>query len=267
MKTRKLLMLIIAAFAAFALACGGGGETAAYEYDDEEGGATTATAATGGGPAAVQVADAATLVGSVRLNGTAPAQPAIQMGADPACQAAHTSPVGAEEVVVGPAGELANVFVWVKDYRGPAPAPAGPALLNQEGCQYRPHVSGVQVGQVVQIKNSDPTLHNVHALPQVNREFNIGQPVQGMVSEKVFDKPEVMVRFKCDVHNWMSSYMAVVPHPYFGTSDAQGSFQIRNLPPGTYTLEAWHEKYGTQTQQVTVAPNEQKAVDFSFNAA
>ena len=266
MNSRNFMILLIAALAALMLACGGGGETAAYEYDDEEGTAAAPTAVGTAPAATAQVADAATLVGSVRLNGTPPAQPVVQMAADPACQAAHASPVRAQDVVIGPNGELANVFVWIKDYRGQAPAPAAPALLNQEGCQYLPHVSGVQVGQVLQIKNSDPTLHNVHALPDKNREFNIGQPVQGMVSEKVFDKPEVMVPFKCDVHNWMSSYIGVVPHPYFGTSDAQGSFQISNLPPGTYTLEAWHEKYGTQTQQVTVGPSEQKAVEFSFNA-
>lgn len=266
MTMKRFLTLLLAPTMTLAIACGGGGETAAYEYEDEDG------ATAGGAPASTQaapaaVADAATLVGTVRINGTPAAQPVIQMAADPACHAAHESPVRAQDVVVGPAGELANVFVYVKDYNGQAPRPTAPALLDQQGCQYSPHVSGVQVGQTVQIRNSDPTLHNVHAVPKVNREFNIGQPVQGMVSEKVFDKPEVMVRFKCDVHNWMNSYMGVVPHPYFGTSNEQGSFQIANLPPGTYTLEAWHEKFGTQTQQVTVGPNEQKPVQFAFDAS
>ncbi|HVR43534.1 MAG TPA: carboxypeptidase regulatory-like domain-containing protein [Thermoanaerobaculia bacterium] len=263
---RIATLLLIPALPAM-LACGGGGETAAYTYEDEDGQARAASDTGAPAQAAPAVADAATVIGAVRLNGTPPPAPAIQMAADPACHAVHQTPVRSEEVVAGPGGELANVFVYVKDYAGAAPRPTAPALLDQKGCQYIPHVSGVQVGQTIQIRNSDPTLHNVHALPKVNREFNIGQPVQGMVSEKVFDRPEVMVRIKCDVHNWMNSYMGVLPHPYFGTSDTQGAFRIANLPPGTYTLEAWHEKYGTQTQQLTVGPNEQKEVSFTFDAS
>ena len=168
------------------------------------------------------------------------------------------------EVVVGPAGELANVFVYVKDFKGQAPAPSGPALLDQVGCQYTPRVSGVQVGQTLEIKNSDSTLHNVHALAKVNNEFNVGQPVQGMISKKTFDKQEVMIKFKCDVHGWMASYLAVLPHPYYGVSQANGTFTINGLPPGTYTLEAWHEKYGAQTQQIQVGAKEAKQVNFTF---
>ncbi|HUP65018.1 MAG TPA: carboxypeptidase regulatory-like domain-containing protein [Thermoanaerobaculia bacterium] len=270
MTMKRFLTILLAAAITTMIACGGGGETAAYEEDEEleeivsAGG--SATAASGGGAAAA-VANAGTITGAVTLAGNPAPQSTIQMGADPACQAAHSSPVHAQNVVVNPAGQLANVFVYVKDFRGAAPKPTEPAILDQRGCQYFPHVGGVQVGQTLRIRNSDPTLHNVHAMPKVNREFNIGQPVQGMTTDKVFDKPEVMVPFKCDVHNWMSSYLAVLPHPYFGTSNEQGSFQIANLPPGTYTLEAWHEKFGTQTQQVTVAPNEQKQVSFSFNAS
>jgi hypothetical protein len=124
----------------------------------------------------------------------------------------------------------------------------------------------MQVGQTLEIKNSDPTLHNVHALAKVNREFNEGQPVQGMISKKKFDKPEVMIKFKCDVHAWMNSYMAVLPHPYFAVSGADGSFTIQGLPPGTYTLEAWHEKFGAQTQPITVGPKESKQVSFTFKS-
>ena len=146
-----------------------------------------------------------------------------------------------------------------------APPNSTPALLDQKGCQYFPHVSAVQVGQPLNIKNSDNTLHNVHAMPEANRQFNEGQPVQGMVSTKKFDKVEMKpFRIKCDVHGWMKSYMAVLPHSWHGVSQTNGNFTIANLPPGNYTLVAWHEKFGTQEQQVQVGPNEQKQVQFTF---
>lgn len=264
---KQFLTILLAVTLPMALACGGGGESA-YEYEDEEvetaGGQTTGAQTQ---TAAAAPADAATITGLVKFEGAPPAMPNIPMGADPSCTAAHPTPVKAQDVVVGADGSLANVFVYVKDYNGPTPAPAGPAMLDQVGCQYTPHVSGVQVGQTLNIKNSDPTLHNVHALAKANKEFNVGQPVQGMVTEKKFDKPEVMIRVKCDVHGWMSSYIGVLSHPFFGTSSEAGAFTIANLPPGTYTLEAWHEKFGTQTQQVTVGAKETKPINFTFKAS
>ena len=139
-------------------------------------------------------------------------------------------------------------------------------LLDQEGCQYHPRVSGIQVGQTLEIKNSDATLHNVHALAKVNNEFNVGQPVQGMVSKKTFDKQEVMIKFKCDVHGWMASYLAVLPHPYYGVSQADGTFSINGLPPGSYTLEAWHERFGTRTLSAVVAAADVDGLEFAFEA-
>jgi len=266
---RKFLALLFAAM--LLVACGGGKESAsnADEGEDDEAPQPTATAAASTGAAAtapVVSADAATITGVVKLEGAAPKMPAIQMSADPYCQSQHPGGQGAtdEEVVTGPGGELANVIVYVKN------APAGgtsstPAVLDQHGCKYMPHVQVVEVGQPLQIKNSDATLHNVHAMPNVNGQFNEGQPVQGMVSTKKFDKPEIQpFRIKCDVHGWMKSFMAVLPHPYHSVSQMNGSFTIGNLPPGTYTLTAWHEKYGTQEQQVTVGAKESKAVTFTF---
>ena len=267
---RKTTLVVFAALLLLVAAgCGGGGESYYVEEDVAEGEAgTSGGAAASGSTAAVVSADAATVQGGITLTGTAPDPGKIQMNADPTCAAHHGGqPVVGESVVVGAAGELANVFVYVKDYKGPVAAPAGAVLLDQAGCTYHPHVTGVQVGQQLVIRNSDETLHNVHALAQTNKEFNIGQPVKGMESVKTFDKPEVMVKIKCDVHSWMSSYVGVVGHPYFGVSDGSGNFTIAGLPPGTYTLEAWHETFGSQTQQIEVGPSETKQVSFTFNAS
>lgn len=272
MTTMKKFLAVLFAFAlTFAIACGGGGERGAYEEDEEEAGTESAdsTAAPGGGQqaAAAAPADAATITGLVKLEGAASPMPNIPMGADPFCAETHKTPVKASDVVVAADGSLANVFVYIKDFKGKAPSPSRAALLDQVGCQYSPHVSGVQVGQTLEIKNSDSTLHNVHALAKVNREFNIGQPLKDMVSKKTFDKPEVMIKIKCDVHGWMNSYLAVLPHPYFGVSQGNGAFTIAGLPPGSYTVEAWHEKFGTQTQQVTVGANESKPISFTFKSS
>ncbi|HEX8153329.1 MAG TPA: hypothetical protein VF698_09405 [Thermoanaerobaculia bacterium] len=269
---KKYLSLLFAFTVVFAIACGGGQEVVEEGEDDQapvaasteggssEGGAATAAAAT---PAAVDP-NAGTVAGLVKFEGAAPGMPAIQMAADNFCASQHKDVVKDEEVVVGPGGELANVLVYVKDIKGNFPAPAQAATLDQRGCQYHPHVSAVQVGQPVNIKNSDQTLHNVHAMPAVNKAFNEGQPVP-MTSTKKFDKVEMQpFKVKCDVHGWMKSYMAVLPHPFWGVSQMNGSFNIANLPPGNYTLVAWHEKYGSQEQPVTSGAKEQKQVTFTF---
>ena len=123
---------------------------------------------------------------------------------------------------------------------------------------------GVQVGQPVQIINSDPTVHNVHAVAKTNNEFNFSQVTKGQKDVRTFDKPEIMVPFKCEVHGWMNSYAGVVPHPFFAVSKDDGSFEIRGLPQGTYTIEAWHEQLGVQTQKVTVDGKTEATIDFTF---
>jgi hypothetical protein len=272
---KKFLTLLLAATFVTFLACGKGKEVskAEDEGEDDQQAQTTTTATTTAASApsaaptaaAPAVADAATITGTVKFAGTAPTMPTIQMNADPYCQSQHASaPAKDEEVVVGPGGELANVIVYVKN------APAGnttttPAVIDQHGCQYHPHVQAVEVNQPIQIKNSDATLHNIHAMPVVNSAFNEGQPVQGMVSTKHFDKAEITpFKIKCDVHGWMKSFMVVLPHPYHSVSGMDGKYTIGNLPPGSYTLVFWHEKYGSQEQNITVAPKESKTVDFSF---
>ena len=141
---------------------------------------------------------------------------------------------------------------------------AGLAWIDQVNCRYEPRVLGARVGQRIAVRNSDPVMHNVNAKPTQNRGFNISQPVQGMVSSRRFRIPEVMVRVGCDVHAWMGAYVGILPHPFFATTGDNGSFAIPDLPPGTYTIEAWHEKYGTQTAEVTVGEGESKAIEFTF---
>ncbi|MEA2163573.1 MAG: hypothetical protein QOK37_1700 [Thermoanaerobaculia bacterium] len=269
---KKFVSLLFATTLVFSLACGKGKETSKEDQgeDDETqtAAASTSTAAAtpAAAPAAAVSADAATLTGTVKFAGAAPKMNNIQMSADPYCQSQHGSaPATEEDAVVGAGGELANVFVYIKDIKGNFPAPSTPVVLDQKGCQYQPHVHGVMVGQPLEIKNDDATLHNVHAMPAVNSQFNEGQPVQGMVSTKKFDKAEITpFKVKCDVHGWMKSYMAVMPHPFFAVSQTNGTFTIPNLPPGSYTVVAWHEKYGQQEQQVTVGAKESKALSFSF---
>ena len=189
------------------------------------------------------------------------------MDADPVCQQQHATPVYAEEVVASTGGTLQNVFVHVKaGANGPFPAPAAPVTLNQQGCWYQPHVFGIQVDQPLEIVNEDATLHNINAKPAVNQPFNVAQPVKGMKTTKKFAKPETMVTFKCNVHPWMRAYAGVVDHPFFSVSGADGSFAITGLPAGTYVLEAWHEKYGTQSRTVSVADGDTTSADFTFKS-
>jgi plastocyanin len=232
--------------------CGGG----AKDESTEAPAATTAPA--------VDTANSGSVNGSVTYAGPDTDTP-IAMDADPVCAGLHPTPVDTNEIAVKD-GKLANVFVYVKSgLEGKTfPAPAEKKEIDQVGCQYTPRVMGLQTGQPLSIKNTDATLHNVHALPTANQEFNQAQP-QGLPPfDKTFDKPEVAVHVKCDVHPWMTAWVGVVPHPYYAVSGEDGSFAIDKLPPGTYTLEAWHEKLGTQTQQVTIAANQAATVSFDF---
>jgi plastocyanin len=207
------------------------------------------------------------VTGRVVFEGAAPKPAVLRMDSDPNCvQPNMTATV--ETLIVGDGGALQNVFVYVKDGLGDLrfPVPATPALLDQKGCHYVPHVFGVQVGQPVEVLNSDATLHNVHAIPKTNREFNTGQPLAGMKHTHRFSTREVMVPFKCDVHPWMYAYVGVLDHPYFAVSAADGTFSLKGLPPGTYTVEAWHETLGTQTQTVTIGATETTEVAFAFKA-
>jgi len=226
-------------------------------------GGTTAVTPQGGANAPT---GNATISGVVSFSGTPPANPKIDMSQEAACAAKYTAPPTEPEYAVAN-GKLANVFVYVKSGL-PAgtkfPPPAQPVVIDQNGCQYHPRVFGAVVGQKVEIKNSDPLLHNIKAVPAHQRGFNISQPGANMTSTRVFDTEEVMVPLQCNVHGWMHAYVGVLPHPFFATSNPDGSFSIKGLPPGTYTIEAWHEKLGTQTSTVTIGAGETKTADFSF---
>jgi plastocyanin len=215
----------------------------------------------------VDASKAATLTGRVTIDGAVPQNAPIKMSADPVCIREHKG--GATlDTFVSENGGLGNVFVYVKDGLGAYyfDTPSEPVQLDQKACIYQPHVFGVQVGQNIEFVNSDPTLHVVHGVGNTNPEFQFSQPIQTQKDVKFFPKPEVMVRFKCDIHPWMSAYVGVLDHPYFAVTKPAGSFELKTLPAGTYTLEAWHEKLGTQTQKVTVSENDKKEITFTFKA-
>lgn len=206
----------------------------------------------------------ATLSGKVSLSGSAPAGQKIKMAADPVCLQQHKEAVTSQEVVSSN-GNLQYVLVYIKEgAQGGSPAPAQAVVLDQSGCMYQPHVFGIQVGQKLEIVNSDPTLHNINCQPKANKKFNIAQPAGSPKREKSFDQPEVGIPLKCNVHPWMVAYAGVFDHPYFAVSGQDGGFQIQGLPAGSYTVEAWHEKLGVQSQKVTVADGETKEISFSF---
>jgi plastocyanin len=244
---------------------------------DEQGGTppeSMAAAGAAGGEAATlplpEPGSGGLIAGRALLAGTPPAAATINMDADPYCTSSHATAPASESLVVNADGSLRNVFVYLK--RGLAAgvryaAPSEPVLLDQVGCQYRPHVFGIQVGQPLTIRNTDGTLHNVHTLSRNTKAFNIGMPEQGREVTRRFDAEEIMVRIKCDVHPWMESWAGVLAHPFFAVSGDGGAFAIRDVPPGTYTLEAWHETLGTQVKTVTVAAGAPATLDFTFQAS
>jgi len=271
------LVSIVVAVVFTASGCGRGGDGGSTaEHTQKAGGeaAKPAPAPSGAASAPSDVAAGATvtLTGMIHLEGQPPPPVPIQMNADAACSAAHPeSTPFAQEVVVSPEGMLANAFVFVRNgLEGKTfPTPTEPVVLDQKGCMYVPHVVGMMANQPLKLVNSDATLHNVHAHPKVegNKEFNLGMPRQGMESTRTFAKPEIMVPIKCDVHPWMISYVGVVEHPFFAVSDAAGRFTIPNLPPGTYTIETWHEKFGAQTQTLTVGETPTADLHFTYQVA
>jgi len=246
---------LIASSMVMMLACGGGGDSGS-SGGEAGGGQAAAAAPLGSGR----------ISGSVNYTGAAPTAALIDMAEEPACAEKWGAQGISSPTVAVRDGKLANVFVRVTAGlpAGPYPMPAQAAVIDQNGCLYTPRVLGVMVGQTLEIKNSDPLLHNVKAVPAENRGFNRSQPRQGMSTRETFSAPEIMVPLECSVHGWMNGYVGVADHPYFATSGADGSFTIAGLPDGTYTLEVWHESLGTQTAQVTVSGGS-GSVEFTYN--
>ena len=215
----------------------------------------------------IQQSEAGNVTGKINYTGPKIAPAPIKMNADPKCMKMHSGKdIESEQVIVNPNNTLRWVFIYVKKgLEGKKfSTPTSKVSINQQGCMYNPHVFGMMANQPLEITNDDATLHNIHALPKNSSQFNIAQPNKGMKLTKTFDKPEVMVKIKCEVHNWMAAYVGVLDNPFYAVSDEKGNFTIKNLPPGEYELEAWHEKFGTKTMKVTVGASDTKTVDFSF---
>ena len=254
----KLSFLLAATLVVTMTGCG--------KKPEESESGTPASAAPG---KTVDPSTACELTGLVTLNGAAPKMKAIDMSQEPACASQHSTPALAENVVTGDNGALANVIVYVSsglDGYTFTP-PSSPARIEQKGCLYHPHVLALQSGQTLEVVNSDPTTHNVHPEPQANREWNESQPPGASPIDKVFARPEVAIPVECNVHPWMRAYIGVFDNPYFQVTGKDGAFDLKNLPPGTYTVIAWHEQYGASAPQtVTIGPKGSKAVNFVFNA-
>ncbi len=231
--------------------------------------ASTVDGVASSAPAATQSVDLSqvgSFKGVVKYEGAVPEVRMLSVKGNPECASFHVDgQIASEELVVNN-GLLQNVFVYVKEgLEGRTfPVPAEKVTVENKGCVYTPHVVGAMVGQDISYVNSDSTLHNVHSYPKAAKGFNLGLPIQGMKQVKKFDKPEVMISLKCDVHPWMLGYVGVLEHPYFAVSDASGVFSIPNLPAGEYTIEAWHEKLGVLIQRVIIGANETKEIEFKF---
>jgi hypothetical protein len=253
MKLRTLPFILAVAIALAAAGCG----------KKESGGSSS--------PPTVSVdpSTVGSLTGTVILEGAPPVAKPIDMGASPVCVQANPSPVVPPTVVTGKNGALANVVVYVKDglgrYRFDTPTET--AVLRQKNCMYEPHVVGLMTGQPFEIQNNDLTMHNVHPMPKHNRQWSTSQPVGSAALKSTFARPEFAMAVLCNVHPWMRAVVFVFDHPYFAVTSTTGKFALKNLPPGTYTIEAWQEAYQAQDQTVTIGPNESKAVSFTFKSS
>jgi len=209
---------------------------------------------------------AGTISGKVTYTGTPAHQKPIDMSKEPTCAKQHPTPQTTETVVTGSGNSLENVVVYISagapDENG---ASAKAVTFTQQGCHYTPHVLAFQVGQELDVVNADQTSHNIHPLPKVNREWNKSQPPGSPNIKEKYDQPE-FISVKCNIHPWMHGWFAVLKTSHYAITGDGGAFTLPNLPPGKYTVTAWHEDYGTKTADITITGNETKSVDFSFVA-
>ena len=233
-------------------------------------GGTGSYAANGAAAAANAPAPAAagtSVVVKVKFTGQLPQPAHVSMNADPSCAKLHPGPAVSQDYMAGADNGLGNVIVFISDGLGNRSfdVPAEAVTFEQKGCEYAPHVVALRANQKLKMVNSDNTTHNIHPLPANNREWNKAEPA-GTTMEESFPREEIAIPIKCNVHPWMKSYVAVFKHPYFAVTGKDGSFQLPNLPPGDYTVEAWHEKLGTMTQKITITAGQTKSLDFTFKA-
>lgn len=214
----------------------------------------------------VDPATAGTISGKILFTGKAVPAKKVDMGEDPQCNKLHKAPVIDSPVAVNKNGTLANVFVYIKGgLEGKKFAPPGnAAVMDQKGCWFEPRVLGMQTGQEFAVTNSDPVTHNIHPRAHANREWNQSQAEGSPPLQRKFMYPEIMIRVKCNIHNWMHAWIGVVDHPYFAVTGSDGSFELKNVPPGEYTVEAWQEELGVVVQRVSVAASGKAEVEFTF---
>lgn len=218
----------------------------------------------------IDPATAAAVTGKVLFTGKKPTSRPIDMsGEESECKRMHSGATLAEDFVLNPDGTLANVFVYVgAGLENATFEPVTtPAQMDQKGCMFKPHVMGVRVGQPFVVGNSDPVTHNVHPMPEKNREWNQGQPPGAPKIERVFTEPEIMIPVKCNVHSWMKAYVGVVAHPFFTVTGESGTFELKGLPPGEYTIRAWHERFPAVEQKVTLAASASQEIEMTFKPA
>jgi hypothetical protein len=258
MSARKSLLIVfgVAAVATVLLSCGG----------NEQPAEPMKSATPLGRP--IDPATAGSVTGMIKLDGMPPRMRPINMAADPVCAGMHPQPATTENVITDDSGALQNVFVYLQgDFSAYAiPKVTTPAELDQRGCMFEPHVLGMQTSQSLTVKNTDQTTHNVHPVPKNNREWNETQPPGAAPLSRDFPREEVAIPVKCNIHPWMQSYVAVLSSPYFQVTGPDGEFSLTNVPPGSYTLFAWHELYGTSQQAVTIGPGESRTVNLTFKA-
>jgi plastocyanin len=214
----------------------------------------------------VDPSTAGVVTGTIRYKGKKPTPKLINIGEEPACVESHHRKAYDEFLVVNRKNELMNAFVYIqRGLEGKTfEVPAIPVTINQSGCWFRPRVMGIQVGQVLKVVNSDPVTHNIHPMAQINREWNHSQGAGDPPLARKFTKPEIMVPIKCNIHSWMHAFIGVLDHPYFAVSQENGSFEIKNLPPGQYTIAVWQEQLGTQVQPLTISPLGKAEINFTF---
>jgi len=218
--------------------------------------------------AVVDASTAGSISGTVKLEGAPPVFKPINMSAEAACVQANPSAVVPPIVITGAHGALANVVVYVKSGLGSYrfDVPSTPVALDQKGCMYEPRILALMTSQPFEVHNEDQTIHNVHPMPRVNRPWNKSEPIGDPPIEANFTKPELAIPIACNIHPWMRAYMFVFAHPYFSITPRTGDFELKGLPPGTYVIEAWQERFGTQDETVTLGPKESKTLDFVFHS-